>query len=106
MEQRAVVAGPGPSTSSTTACAEDRASASGPGRPRNLLDLPPELLVEIFCFLPGVSLPSLAAACKKFHQILNTDTIWKRRCRLGEGPGACYGLGRRNGQGDYEGPMV
>ncbi|XP_059507802.1 F-box only protein 31 isoform X3 [Stegostoma tigrinum] len=82
MERRAIAAGPGPSISSTTACAEDRASASGPGRPRNLLDLPPELLVEIFCFLPGVSLPSLAAACKKFHQILNTDTIWKRRCRL------------------------
>ncbi|XP_060693519.1 F-box only protein 31 isoform X3 [Hemiscyllium ocellatum] len=81
MEQRAVATGPGPSTSSATACVEGRASASGPGRPRNLLDLPPELLVEIFCFLPGVSLPSLAAACKKFHQILNTDTIWRRRCR-------------------------
>ncbi|XP_078400860.1 F-box only protein 31-A isoform X3 [Cetorhinus maximus] len=80
MEQRAA-AGPGPGAS-TLACAEGRASASGPGRPRYLLDLPPELLVEIFCYLPGVNLPSLAAACKKFHQILNTDTIWKRRCRV------------------------
>ncbi|XP_041048594.1 F-box only protein 31 isoform X1 [Carcharodon carcharias] len=80
MEQRAA-AGPGLGAS-TLACAEGRASASGPGRPRYLLDLPPELLVEIFCYLPGVNLPSLAAACKKFHQILNTDTIWKRRCRV------------------------
>ncbi|XP_067905057.1 F-box only protein 31-A isoform X4 [Heterodontus francisci] len=79
MEQKAVAAGSG---TSTLACAEGRAAASGPGRPRNLLDLPPELLVEIFSLLPGVSLPGLAAACKKFHQILSTDTIWRRRCRV------------------------
>ncbi|XP_069758017.1 F-box only protein 31 isoform X4 [Narcine bancroftii] len=49
---------------------EPRAATSPAGRPRNVLDLPPELLVEIFCFLPGVSLPGLAAACRKFHHIL------------------------------------
>ncbi|XP_067854335.1 F-box only protein 31 isoform X2 [Heptranchias perlo] len=83
MERRVAAAGPGASTS---ACGESRpaalASAPSPSRPRNVLDLPPELLVEIFCFLPGVSLPGLAAACKKFHQILSTDTIWRRRCRV------------------------
>ncbi|XP_072926638.1 F-box only protein 31 isoform X3 [Hemitrygon akajei] len=76
MEQRAAV-GPG----SVAATSDSRSSAPGVGPPRNVLDLPPELLVEIFCFLPGVSLPGLAAACKKFHQILSTDTIWRRRCR-------------------------
>ncbi|XP_051884588.1 F-box only protein 31 [Pristis pectinata] len=76
MERRAA-AGPG----SVAAAADPRAPAPAPGPPRNVLDLPPELLVEIFCFLPGVSLPGLAAACKKFHQILSTDTIWRRRCR-------------------------
>ncbi|XP_062923359.1 F-box only protein 31 isoform X1 [Mobula hypostoma] len=76
MEQRAAVC-PG----SVAATSDSRSSAPGAGPPRNVLDLPPELLVEIFCFLPGVSLPGLAAACRKFHQILSTDTIWRRRCR-------------------------
>uniref|UniRef100_A0A8C4S2P2 F-box protein 31 n=1 Tax=Erpetoichthys calabaricus TaxID=27687 RepID=A0A8C4S2P2_ERPCA len=49
------------------------------GSPR-LLDLPPELLVEIFSSLPGTALPNLSLVCKKFRQIINTDTIWRRRC--------------------------
>uniref|UniRef100_A0AAY4B2K7 F-box domain-containing protein n=1 Tax=Denticeps clupeoides TaxID=299321 RepID=A0AAY4B2K7_9TELE len=48
--------------------------------PQSLLDLPPELLVEIFASLPGTALPSLALVCKKFRQILSTETIWRRRC--------------------------
>uniref|UniRef100_G1Q590 F-box domain-containing protein n=1 Tax=Myotis lucifugus TaxID=59463 RepID=G1Q590_MYOLU len=44
-------------------------------------DLPVELLVEIFASLPGTNLPSLAQACTKFHHILHTDSIWRRRCR-------------------------
>ncbi|XP_005989188.1 F-box only protein 31 isoform X2 [Latimeria chalumnae] len=55
-----------------------------------LLDLPPELLVEIFASLPGTELPSLSLVCKKFRQILNTDTIWRRRC--GEEYGVCDNL--------------
>ncbi|XP_053557118.1 F-box only protein 31 isoform X2 [Bombina bombina] len=51
-----------------------------PRRPRSLLQLPPEILVEIFSSLPGTDLPKLARVCKKFRQILTTDTIWKRRC--------------------------
>uniref|UniRef100_A0A8C1JEQ0 F-box protein 31 n=1 Tax=Cyprinus carpio TaxID=7962 RepID=A0A8C1JEQ0_CYPCA len=59
----------------------DSASASaGPPHPQSLLDLPPELLVEIFSSLPGTALPNLALVCKKFRQILNTETIWRRRC--------------------------
>ncbi|CAH2324116.1 F-box only 31 isoform X1 [Pelobates cultripes] len=54
---------------------------SGPRGPRTLLQLPPEILVEIFSSLPGPELPSLAQVCRKFRQILNTDTIWKRRCK-------------------------
>ncbi|KAK2834376.1 hypothetical protein Q7C36_015077 [Tachysurus vachellii] len=60
---------------------EDKAcAAAAPPQPRSLQDLPPELLVEIFCSLPGTALPSLALVCKKFRQILSTETIWRRRC--------------------------
>ncbi|MGH0115203.1 UNVERIFIED_CONTAM: hypothetical protein FKN15_070723 [Acipenser sinensis] len=45
-----------------------------------LLDLPPEILVAIFSSLPGTALPNLALVCKKIRQILNTETIWRRRC--------------------------
>lgn len=53
-------------------------------KPESLLDLPPELLVEIFSLLPGTALPNLALVCKKFRQILNTETIWRRRCTKGK----------------------
>ncbi len=61
----------------------DRAS-TGPPHPQSLADLPPELLVEIFSLLPGTALPSVALICKKFRQILNTETIWRRRCMEGK----------------------
>lgn len=57
----------------------DRTS-TGPPHPQSLLELPPELLVEIFSLLPGTALPNVALVCKKFRQILNTETIWRRRC--------------------------
>ncbi|XP_070687136.1 F-box only protein 31 isoform X2 [Pempheris klunzingeri] len=57
----------------------DRTS-TGPPHPQSLADLPPELLVEIFSLLPGTALPNVALICKKFRQILNTETIWRRRC--------------------------
>lgn len=57
--------------------------SAGPPHPQSLLDLPPELLVEIFSSLPGTALPNLALVCKKFRQILNTETIWRRRCTEG-----------------------
>lgn len=64
---------------------EDTAwSAAAPPQPRSLLDLPPELLVEIFSSLPGTALPNLALVCKKFRQILSTETIWRRRCAEGK----------------------
>ncbi|XP_059566618.1 F-box only protein 31-like [Myotis daubentonii] len=47
----------------------------------SLQDLPVEMLVEIFASLPGTDLLSLAQACTKFHHILHTDSIWRRRCR-------------------------
>ncbi|XP_031544730.1 F-box only protein 31 isoform X4 [Vicugna pacos] len=57
--------------------------SAGPSSPPrcSLLELPPELLVEIFGSLPGTDLPSLAQVCTKFRRILHTDTIWRRRCR-------------------------
>ncbi|CAN2389248.1 anaphase-promoting complex-dependent catabolic process, partial [Pristimantis euphronides] len=52
-----------------------------PRGPRTLLHLPDEILVEIFSCLPGTELPPLALVCRKFRQILSTDTIWRRRCK-------------------------
>ncbi|XP_070258572.1 F-box only protein 31-like [Myotis yumanensis] len=61
----------------------------------SLLDLPVELLVEIFASLPGTELPSLAQVCTKFHRILHSDSIWTRRCR--EEYGLCENLQDRIG---------
>ncbi|XP_068059278.1 F-box only protein 31 isoform X2 [Anomalospiza imberbis] len=58
--------------------------------PLSLLELPPELLVQIFGSLPGTDLPSLARVCSTFRRILRTDTIWRRRCR--EEYGVCENL--------------
>uniref|UniRef100_G1QFD8 F-box domain-containing protein n=1 Tax=Myotis lucifugus TaxID=59463 RepID=G1QFD8_MYOLU len=56
----------------------------------SLQDLPVEMLVEIFASLPGTDLPSLALTCTKFHHILQTDSIWRQRCR--EEFGLCENL--------------
>ncbi|XP_074534392.1 F-box only protein 31 [Halichoeres trimaculatus] len=53
---------------------------TGPPHPQSLADLPPELLVEILSLLPGTALPNVSLVCKKFRQIVNTETIWRRRC--------------------------
>ncbi|XP_074014043.1 F-box only protein 31 isoform X2 [Numenius arquata] len=67
------------------------AEAGTAGRaPLSLLELPPELLVQIFGSLPGTDLPSLARVCTTFRRILRTDTIWRRRCR--EEYGVCENL--------------
>ncbi|XP_062997310.1 F-box only protein 31 isoform X2 [Elgaria multicarinata webbii] len=58
--------------------------------PLSLLELPPELLVQIFGSLPGTDLPSLARVCSAFRRILRTDTIWRRRCK--EEYGVCENL--------------
>ncbi|KAM9509312.1 F-box only protein 31 isoform 2-T2 [Guaruba guarouba] len=58
--------------------------------PLSILELPPELLVQIFGSLPGTDLPSLARVCTTFRRILRTDTIWRRRCR--EEYGVCENL--------------
>uniref|UniRef100_A0A671Y8I7 F-box protein 31 n=1 Tax=Sparus aurata TaxID=8175 RepID=A0A671Y8I7_SPAAU len=54
--------------------------STGPPHPQSLVELPPELLVEIFSLLPGTAMPNVALVCKKFKQILHTETIWRRRC--------------------------
>uniref|UniRef100_A0A8C3ULQ5 F-box protein 31 n=1 Tax=Catharus ustulatus TaxID=91951 RepID=A0A8C3ULQ5_CATUS len=71
---------------------EEAGGGAGPaGRaPLSLLELPPELLVQIFGSLPGTDLPSLARVCTTFRRILSTDTIWRRRCR--EEYGVCENL--------------
>ncbi|XP_058502115.1 F-box only protein 31 isoform X2 [Solea solea] len=53
---------------------------TGPQHPQTLAELPPELLVEILSLLPGTTLPNVALVCKTFRQILNTETVWRRRC--------------------------
>ncbi|XP_053771909.1 F-box only protein 31 isoform X2 [Desmodus rotundus] len=67
-----------------------RSTSPSPPPRCSLLELPPELLVEIFASLPGTDLPSLAQVCTKFRHILHTDTIWRRRCR--EEYGVCENL--------------
>ncbi|XP_062032952.1 F-box only protein 31 isoform X2 [Lepus europaeus] len=69
---------------------EERIEAPPSPPRRSLLELPPELLVEIFGSLPGTDLPSLAQVCTRFRRILHTDTIWRRRCR--EEYGVCENL--------------
>lgn len=71
------------------------AEAGPAGRaPLSLLELPPELLVQIFGSLPGTDLPSLARVCTTFRRILRTDTIWRRRCREGTARPEVGGRGR------------
>ncbi|XP_060644477.2 F-box only protein 31 isoform X2 [Anolis sagrei] len=73
---------------------EERIEGPSPAAPRraplSLLELPPELLVQIFGSLPGPDLPSLACVCTAFRRLLRTDTIWRRRCK--EEYGVCENL--------------
>ncbi|XP_042558229.1 F-box only protein 31 [Dipodomys spectabilis] len=87
-EERIEAGGPGadtdPGAERVGAGAAPAGPGLGPAAPParcSLLELPPELLVEIFGSLPGTDLPSLAQVCTKFRRILHTDTIWRRRCR-------------------------
>ncbi|XP_036192923.1 F-box only protein 31-like [Myotis myotis] len=67
-------------------CCAGSGGIASPTRPPplphcSLQDLPVEMLVEIFTWVPATDLPSLAEACTKFHRILHIDSIWRRRCR-------------------------
>ncbi|XP_068169815.1 F-box only protein 31 [Antennarius striatus] len=73
-------AGPSDSCGSSSSHVNRRGTSTGPPHPQSLADLPPELLVEILSMLPGTALPNVALVCKKFKQIINTETIWRRRC--------------------------
>uniref|UniRef100_A0A3P9MN27 F-box protein 31 n=1 Tax=Oryzias latipes TaxID=8090 RepID=A0A3P9MN27_ORYLA len=77
------VASAGPSDAGEDGSGHVNTAASSRGNsrpPQSLTELPPELLVEIFSLLPGTVLPNVALVCKKFRQILNTETIWRKRC--------------------------
>ncbi|XP_042293307.1 F-box only protein 31 isoform X2 [Sceloporus undulatus] len=71
---------------------EERIEGPTPSQasPLSLLELPPELLVQIFGSLPGTDLPNLALVCSAFRRLLKTDTIWRRRCH--EEYGVCENL--------------
>lgn len=90
-ENPSAAAGPSVAHEATAECGRanvrlsyGQSASTGPPNPQSLLDLPPELLVEVFSSLPGTELPNLALVCKKFRQILNTETIWRRRCTEGK----------------------
>ncbi|XP_020786757.2 LOW QUALITY PROTEIN: F-box only protein 31 [Boleophthalmus pectinirostris] len=76
----AVTAGPNDADGDFSSGHGGEQTDTGPPHPQALSELPPELLVEIFSMLPGIVLPNVALVCKKFRQILNTETIWRRRC--------------------------
>ncbi|XP_071272580.1 F-box only protein 31-like isoform X3 [Salvelinus alpinus] len=86
-ENPSAAAGPSVAHEATAECGRanvrlsyGQSASTGPPNPQSLLDLPPELLVGIFSSLPGTELPNLELVCKTFRQILNTETIWRRRC--------------------------
>lgn len=97
LKQSDAVGGGGPESGAATAGPSDAcengsghvnrgsldSTSTGPQHPQSLAELPPELLVETFSLLPGTALPNVALVCKKFRQILNTETIWRRRCMEG-----------------------
>ncbi|XP_055002182.1 F-box only protein 31 [Sorex araneus] len=91
-QQRRDAAEPAAADSGPDTDPEEERIEAGPaaGPRRSLLELPPELLVEIFAALPGPDLPRLAQVCSRFRRLLRTDTIWRRRCR--EEYGACEDL--------------
>ncbi|XP_060538454.1 F-box only protein 31 isoform X2 [Pantherophis guttatus] len=66
------------------------AGGSAGRAPLSLLELPPELLVQIFGSLPGTDLPNLSLVCSAFRRLLRTETIWRRRCK--EEYGVCENL--------------
>lgn len=78
--ESAVTAGPSDAAAWEHGSGHVNREPTGPTHPQALSELPPELLVEIFSLLPGTALPNVALVCKKFRQILNTETIWRRRC--------------------------
>ncbi|XP_033754683.1 F-box only protein 31-A-like [Pecten maximus] len=47
---------------------------------RNITDLPPEILVKVFSFLPGKTLGNVCKTCTCFREATNIDSIWQTRC--------------------------
>ncbi|XP_038069921.1 F-box only protein 15-like isoform X2 [Patiria miniata] len=57
-------------------------SAIGSGRRRaNVDDLPDEVLLKVFGFLPADSLVTCDCVCKRWHQLANDDSLWERLYR-------------------------
>ncbi|XP_060082624.1 F-box only protein 31-like [Ylistrum balloti] len=46
----------------------------------SITDLPPELLVKVFSFLPGRTLGNVCKTCTSFREAANVDSIWQTRC--------------------------
>ena len=47
---------------------------------RNLLELPTDILLVIFSYIPSVHLiRSVSVVCVEFRDILNSESFWKRR---------------------------
>ncbi|OWF37959.1 F-box only protein 31-like [Mizuhopecten yessoensis] len=45
-----------------------------------ITDLPTELLVKVFSFLPGKTLGNVCKTCSRFREAVNIDSIWQARC--------------------------
>ena len=47
---------------------------------KNLLDLPTDILLAIFAYIPSKHLiRSVSLVCTQFSDILNSESFWKRR---------------------------
>lgn len=79
-------AAPSPLQDTTnTGDARQRGSAKDPAAPEGqsaipsaFQRLPPEVVVQIFAWLPRCVLPQVALVCKQFHQLCQHELLWRR----------------------------
>ncbi|XP_023241270.1 F-box only protein 6-like [Centruroides sculpturatus] len=43
-------------------------------------DLPEEILITVFCFLPVKDLKNCCLVCRKWRDIVTSQTLWKEKC--------------------------
>ncbi|AXN91072.1 putative F-box-containing protein [Namao virus] len=44
--------------------------------------IPPEMLVQVFCFLSGQDLVTCLKVCRQWREILSLSLVWRKKCLL------------------------